>query len=81
MAWPNAVCMPARLKNHKHKNQNQANSANDEQVLCKYFQPAIMLKGVFMKKKEKHKPKLVAFANELEKYMKTEYDISNLNQL
>jgi transposase-like protein len=40
-----------------------------------------MLKGVFMKKKEKHDPKLVALASELAKHMKTESDISSLSQL
>jgi len=40
-----------------------------------------MLKGVFMKKKENHDPKLVALASELAKHIKTESDISNLSQL
>jgi transposase-like protein len=40
-----------------------------------------MLTGVFMKKKEKHDPKLVALASELAKHMKTESDISSLSQL
>jgi len=40
-----------------------------------------MLKGVFMKKNEKHDLKLVALASELAKHIKTESDISNLSQL
>jgi transposase-like protein len=40
-----------------------------------------MLTGVFMKKKEKHDPKLVALASELAKHMKTESDISSLSQI
>jgi len=40
-----------------------------------------MLTGVFMKKKEKHDPKLVALAGELAKHMKTESDISSLSQV
>jgi len=40
-----------------------------------------MLTGVFMKKKEKYDPKLVALASELAKHMKTESDISSLSQI